>query len=63
MLGIGALESICQAHVQLSAFEDGVSYAVLVIALVVHHVLWPMWQRWRERRNWRAEEQLTEVRL
>ena len=63
MLSIGVLESLCQGRVRFSAFEDGVSYAALIVGLLVHHVLWPSWKRWRERQNWRAEESLVEAGL
>jgi len=63
MLSIGVLESLCQARIRFSAFEDGVSYAALAIGLVVHYVVWPWWRHWRERRSWGAEKQLAEARL
>jgi hypothetical protein len=62
MLSIGVLESLCQSSIRFSAFEQGVSYAVLVVGLVGHHLLWPFWTRWMARANWNAERQLSEAK-
>lgn len=63
MLLVGVLESLCQASIRFSAFEHGISYAVLVVGLAGHYLLWPFWTRWRARENWNAERQLSEANL
>lgn len=42
MLLIGVVESLCQASPRFSAFEDGVPYAVLAIALLLRYGLEPL---------------------
>lgn len=42
---MGGLERLCQGVEGLSGFEQGISYAVLIIGALAKYVLWPRWKR------------------
>ena len=44
ILIVGMLEAVCQSSVTFSAFEHGVAFAGLIIALVVRHLIVPAWR-------------------
>jgi branched-chain amino acid transport system permease protein len=61
LLCIGVLESYCQASIRFSAFEQGVSFAVLAVALVIRHCAAPIIARIRGAHYARGVEQSPEA--
>jgi len=49
LIGVGVLQSFCQASAAISSFEYAVSYVVLAFGLAMHHLFLPSWRAatWR----------------